>query len=235
MKVAIRDIKILERQRKDFGEINDLANSLARFGLLHPIVIDETNTLIAGHRRILAAMQLGWEDIEVTTRSGLDDLARRELELEENIKRKDLIWHEEVKAVRDLYRMRQARYGNTKIRSPIIRGMEDEDPEGKTNYSLDDAAQELDRSRSAIAQAIALADALDEIPELEGEANRTAAWNRFLREKERAMREELAKRTRLPGESPETKADAVIENEGQYAAGEDNKEIYVRQPIYKAG
>ena len=53
MKVAIRDIKILERQRKDFGEINDLANSLARFGLLHPIVVDETNTLIAGHRRIL--------------------------------------------------------------------------------------------------------------------------------------------------------------------------------------
>src|SRR5436190_497189 len=235
MKVAIRDIKILARQRKVFGEINDLSNSLARFGLLHPIVIDETNTLIAGHRRILAAMQLGWEDIEVTTRSGLDDLARRELELEENIKRKDLIWHEEVKAVRDLYRMRQARYGNTKIRSPIIRGMEDEDPEGKTNYSLDDAAQELDGSRSAIAQALALADALDEIPELEGEANRTAAWNRYLREQERAMREELAKRTRLPGESAEAKADAVIEKEDREASDTNDKEIYVRQPIYKAG
>ena len=33
----------------------------------------------------------------------------RELELEENIRRKDLVWPEEVRAVRDLYRMRQAR------------------------------------------------------------------------------------------------------------------------------
>src|SRR5205814_9086190 len=102
MKVAIRDIKILERQRKDFGEINDLANSLARFGLLHTIVIDETNTLIAGHCRILAAMQLGWEDIEVTTRSWLDDLPRRELELDENNKTQDLAWQEQAKAKRDL-------------------------------------------------------------------------------------------------------------------------------------
>src|SRR6266478_5969995 len=143
MKVPIREIKILDRQRKEFGNVEELANSLARFGLLQPIVLDDSNTLIAGHRRLLAAMQLGWDEIDAMQRSGLDDLARRELELEENIRRKDLVWSEEVRAVRDLYRMRQVRYGSSKVRSPVIQEMLGDSPEGRTNYSMEDAAQEL--------------------------------------------------------------------------------------------
>src|SRR5437016_4507688 len=135
MKVALSEIKILDRQRKEFGNVEELANSLARYGLLQPIVIDDSNTLIAGHRRVLAAMQLGWTEIDAMQRSGLDDLARRELELEENIRRKDLVWPEEVRAVRDLFRMRQARYGSTKMHSSISKELTGDSPEERANYS----------------------------------------------------------------------------------------------------
>src|SRR5216117_3393504 len=130
MKIAVGNIKILDRQRRDMGDIDAMANSLARYGQLQPIVVDDESNLVAGHRRVLAAMQLGWLEIEAVQRSGLDDLMRRELELEENIRRKDLVWPEEVRAVRDLYRMRQARYGDSKVRSSVIKDVMGADPEG---------------------------------------------------------------------------------------------------------
>jgi DNA modification methylase len=237
MRVAIKDVKITDRQRKDFGNIEEFANSLARYGLLHPIVIDEDNNLIAGHRRVLAAMQLGWTDIEAVQRGGLDELARRELELEENIRRKDLVWPEHVRAVRDLYRMRQARYGNSKVRSSVIRELTEGSPDSKTSYSMDDAAQELDRSKSDVAQCVALADALDEMPELENEANRTSAWTKYVHEKEKRLRSELAARTRLHAEAAEPAVDGASEDgdEANADRGPAPEGAHVHQPIFKAG
>jgi N6-adenosine-specific RNA methylase IME4 len=61
--IKISDIKIGNRLRKKVTDIESLANSIANIGLLHPIVIDENNNLIAGFRRIKAYEYLGRTEI----------------------------------------------------------------------------------------------------------------------------------------------------------------------------
>jgi len=61
----ISDIIIHERFRKDNGDITSLINSIKEVGLLHPVVVNEDNVLIAGKRRLEAARRLGWQTIPV--------------------------------------------------------------------------------------------------------------------------------------------------------------------------
>lgn len=91
-----------ERQRKDLGDVNDLKESIKKIGQLNPVIITKDNVLIAGERRVRACSMLG---IDVLCRY-LDDLSQEEqqlIELDENIKRKELDWKEEVSAIAKLH------------------------------------------------------------------------------------------------------------------------------------
>lgn len=57
--IAIDKIEIGERYRRDYGDLEDLAQSIRQVGLLHPIVINEKNKLICGERRLRAFQILG--------------------------------------------------------------------------------------------------------------------------------------------------------------------------------
>lgn len=84
--IAIAQIHIGKRFRKDLGDIQELADSMQNVGLLHPIVVDDEANLVAGFRRIVAAKKLGWRKIECSIIS-LDDNSIGEIE--ENARRKD--------------------------------------------------------------------------------------------------------------------------------------------------
>lgn len=84
--IAIAQIRIGKRFRKDLGNIQELADSIRDVGLLHPIVVDDKADLVAGFRRIMAAKKLGWRKIECSVIS-IDDL--RIGEIQENTNRKD--------------------------------------------------------------------------------------------------------------------------------------------------
>jgi ParB-like chromosome segregation protein Spo0J len=90
MKVAIASIIVGERRRQDHGDIAGLAESIARYGLLHPIVIDESSNLVAGGRRLMACQHLALQEVEVRRLGDLSDAELREIEIEENLQRKDL-------------------------------------------------------------------------------------------------------------------------------------------------
>lgn len=51
------------RQRNDLGDIDELAASIEDLGLLHPVVVDQDNRLVAGGRRLAAVKSLGWKRI----------------------------------------------------------------------------------------------------------------------------------------------------------------------------
>ena len=89
MKVNIDDIKIKKRVRNELGNIKELMKSLEKFGLFHPININNKFELISGFRRLESAKRLGWLDIEVTivTTNSKKDLLERELD--ENLLRKN--------------------------------------------------------------------------------------------------------------------------------------------------
>lgn len=207
------------RMRKFFGDIEGLAASIARFGLLTPIVLDNQNNLIAGHRRILAVKSLGRPDIIFRRMDALDPIARQELELEENIRRKDLEWQEEVVGLYKLYMAKQARYGEKG--NPLSEN---------GGYGIEEAARELDRATGSISMDLALAKALQEYPDLVEEKTKSSAFKRYRRMKETALRAELAKRKQ--GEDH----GQFVQDEEEAESEEDAPEAptFVRQPIRKA-
>src|SRR4051794_13303113 len=96
MKRPLDSIRIGERHRKDMGDIDGLARSIADVGLLHPIVAKPDGTLVAGERRLLATKQLGWTEIPVTI-VDLEEVVRGELA--ENSARKNFL-PSEIDAIR---------------------------------------------------------------------------------------------------------------------------------------
>lgn len=114
------------RQRRNFPEqqISDLADSIARSGLLHPIVVrangEDASILVAGERRLRAIELLQMQGIpfrygEDNVPPGhvpandlgeLEEAAAYEAELEENIVRMDLTWQEQTEAIANLHRLK---------------------------------------------------------------------------------------------------------------------------------
>ena len=105
MQVPIKDIIVKKRIRKNMGDIEALAESLKRYGQISPIVISASNVLIAGGRRLEAAKYLGWRTINAVISESAGELARLELEIEENIQRRDFSMDEVAEATRKVYRL----------------------------------------------------------------------------------------------------------------------------------
>lgn len=118
------DITLREdRQREEMGDIKDLADSILRRGLIHPIVITRDGALVAGGRRLAAFQLLGRKTIpaQYTDETAPEELEA--LELEENIKRKSLVWQEEVKAVSRFHQLMSAKGKWSETRTASALGM----------------------------------------------------------------------------------------------------------------
>ena len=88
------------RQRRDLSEIDVLADSIRRLGLIHPIVITRECLLVAGERRLSACKHLGWTSIPCQfADESAEPEQLRAIELEENIKRIDITWQDQARAV----------------------------------------------------------------------------------------------------------------------------------------
>lgn len=88
--VNIESIIVKKRIRKNLGELDSLMKSMRGFGLMNPIVLNEKNELIAGERRLEAAKRLGWTSIPATIVKHEGELEKLELEIEENLHRRNL-------------------------------------------------------------------------------------------------------------------------------------------------
>ena len=105
MQVPIKDIIVRKRIRREMGDIEGLAESLKRYGQITPIVISNKNVLIAGGRRLAAAKHLGWRTINAIISETSDELERLELEVEENVQRRDFTMEEVAEATKKIYRL----------------------------------------------------------------------------------------------------------------------------------
>lgn len=89
MKVRVSEIQVKERIRQSAGNLQDLCESIRKFGLLQPILIDLNNNLLAGYRRLMAVKSLGWEYVEVKVIDVKNPGDRILIEMEENKYRED--------------------------------------------------------------------------------------------------------------------------------------------------
>lgn len=106
MLVAIKDIKIKKRVRKDLGDLENLKDSLRTYGLLNPITLNSRYELIAGERRLTAATQLGWTNIQANIVDNLTEVEQLEMEIEENNQRKEFTDQELLQGYMRLERLR---------------------------------------------------------------------------------------------------------------------------------
>lgn len=156
--IPISDITVHreDRQRRILTDIDDLADSIARLGLINPITIDENNILIAGERRLSACRKLGWTHIPAQLFSDLPPTQRVLIELEENIKRKDLTWQEHTAAIAKYHEL-------CKLENPL--------------WAEKDTAKALSRTQQSVNQHLTVARELSS-PSVNGSATFTTAIER---------------------------------------------------------
>lgn len=149
-KIKVRDD--LPRYRKDSVKVKKLLDSILKIKQLHPIVVTEDLTLVAGGRR-LAACLLGGINVRCTYKTNLSPLQMREIELEENLQREDLSPADEADAIADLHILKQTIYGES------ISGREG-------GWKLADTAEAIGKSKGNVIDNIQISAALKDFPEL---------------------------------------------------------------------
>lgn len=88
---AIDSIQVGRRHRTGFGDLDALAASIERDGLLQPITVTPDGFLVCGARRLAAIKQLGWQHVKVWVRSGISgELAHLLAEQDDNMLHKPL-------------------------------------------------------------------------------------------------------------------------------------------------
>jgi DNA modification methylase/ParB-like chromosome segregation protein Spo0J len=122
--VNISDVVVSDRIRADLGDIDWLCNSIKEYGIIEPVVLSvEVDSkrvlLIAGRRRLSALERLGRTElrhgIEFIWRGEESPLRRKAVELEENLRRKDLTWVEIVTGKQQLLDLMQSIHGAAEI------------------------------------------------------------------------------------------------------------------------
>jgi len=71
-------------KKHDPEQVAKLAGSIREFGFNNPVLIDQSNGIIAGHGRVMAAIKLGLESVPVIRLSHLSETQRRAYILADN-------------------------------------------------------------------------------------------------------------------------------------------------------
>lgn len=100
---SVASLQVGVRHRRDLGDIDALAASIERVGLLQPITITPDGVLVCGARRLAAIRQLGWDTVKVWVRSGISGkLAHLLAEQDDNVLHKPLTQLEQAALYREL-------------------------------------------------------------------------------------------------------------------------------------
>ena len=128
--------------RQVMGDLSELMASIAEKGIIEPLIVRQRGRrfqIIAGERRYQAAVQVGLREIPIVIRES-DDNEVIEIALVENIQRKDLTAFEEAEALHSLAT--------------------------RCNYTHEDMARRLGKSRTAITESLSLNNMPDEVKNL---------------------------------------------------------------------
>lgn len=147
--VKLGDVVVGERAREDYGDLEELMESIKEKGVLQPITLglreDGTLKLLAGGRRYESSLRLGLPTIPAIIREGEDEISELEIELIENVHRKDFTWVEKANLTDQIDQLYKRKDSNWSGRKTAIL---------------------IDRSKSDVNRDLQLARAMTVIPEL---------------------------------------------------------------------
>jgi ParB family chromosome partitioning protein len=164
LKIAIDSIQIKNRIRKDYGDIDGLAEGIRKNDLLQPIVVTPELILIAGERRLMAVKQLGWIEIDAVKMAVKNYEHQLNCEIEENENRKDFTPEEKVGYTNELLQVEKIKAEERK-KSNLKIGNKFPEPlhgtERETGEAKDIAAKKVGFSRTSYDRAKTVVDSGD--------------------------------------------------------------------------
>ena len=156
MLIDIDRIIVGDRIRKDFGDIQELADDIRENGLINPPVVNKEYLLLAGERRLRACKLLGWPQIEVRMMDTRDAEHDLDVEISENECRKEFTKTERLDYARRLARIKSAKSEQGKrsdLAQDIVRS--------ERNRVANAVAQTLGTNRETLRQEQFIADNAD--------------------------------------------------------------------------
>jgi len=193
VKIPIDSITILpSRQRKyiDPNDITKLAHSIRTIGLIHPIVVEDTDDgryeLIAGECRLRAHRELNLLDIEASLRNNLTPFEKKAIEYEENVRRINLSIEEEALALESFHTAHIEEYGD---------GYQSGDDRSKppSGWTIEKTAALLGTSRASVSYDLKVAKAISKDASLVKKfTNKTAIYKAITSREQRAVDEVFA-------------------------------------------
>lgn len=186
--IKIEDIIVEDRFRVEMGDIKLLADSIKEFGLIQPIVLGDDVTgpngprpkLIAGGRRLAALRSLKFDELKhgdhwvhrnENEATEVGKYRFRAMELEENVKRKEMTWPEQVRAKKELLELMQKIHG-----VPLQGRPRSSDTDGGQGFSVRKLAAMLGESVGTVHRDLAIAVAIDTLPQLSKAPTKESAW-----------------------------------------------------------
>lgn len=108
--IPLNEIVVLPQPRKEFRDLDILADDIREHGLLQPPTITKDKRLLYGERRYRACKLLDLQTIPVLVcEETLSDDEILERQIAENVARDDLSWQERALALLDLWRIKKQR------------------------------------------------------------------------------------------------------------------------------
>ena len=171
--VKVADIIIDERYRVDLGNIDELQESIREKGILQPITLSSDLHLLAGGRRYTASVALGLVEIPALLRVIEGEVDAREIELIENMHRKEFTWQEQAKLIARIHTL----YSEKNI-----------------NWTGRKTAELIDKNPMNVSRALRLAAGMEMLPSLEQCKTADEASTVIKKAEEDSIVQELARR-----------------------------------------
>ncbi len=104
LKLSYYEKIIPDLSKKDFKKLKE---SIEKWGIIEPIVINQNNVIVCGKERYRAALVLGIAKVPVVIRKTNGDGEIRDISLEENLRRRHLSSSIKTKEIQALYELKQ--------------------------------------------------------------------------------------------------------------------------------
>lgn len=204
------DIKIPSRYRSEKDIDSDFLESLRKFGVIYPVILTRGNELVDGERRILGCEKVGIEDIPFAYRDEVDELTRRELEVETNIRRKSFTNSELSFALLDLHRLKQKIHGEKmKGRQELV--------DGKVpGWSMEDTARSVLMQKGDVSLATQVAAYIERTGDEEVkkvlEKSRRKAYDLMRAKQEKEVRRVLTEVSKQEAPADQSEATKLVDS-----------------------
>lgn len=181
--INIDSINEGERARKDYKNLKPLEESIQEKGVINGIAVkvhEKGFLLLAGGRRLRASKNIGLKRIPaIVYPADITNLEIREIEFEENYRREDLEYAEQVALLKRIHNLQEE--------ISLKRGKK---------WSMGDTAKLMNVSHATLTQDMQLAEAIEAVPQLGHLKNKREAVKTLERIGDNVHRRKVAKRIR---------------------------------------